>query len=474
MLLPQIIFFILLLILYRLIFRLRGLNRALFFISILAIFWFQPVSTIRTLDFWFPSLIILISVTVWGYIYGFDQFNDKRNKKTLGYIFLFFIFLGFVRNLGISFIYHFIAIPELHIILGFLLLFVVIFLFSMHLRGGRISGILIVSLIIIMLTIQKYPIAAERMSIFLRQINRQSTALAGRVEIAWIGFSYFAFRILHVLFEKNRFSRELVSLNDFLVYLVYFPAFTAGPIARLDQFMGELTKERENNFHEDVLKGGKRICRGLISKFILADYLAIITIGENSVMDIQSNGWVWLMVYAYSARIFFDFAGYTDIAIGISQLIGIRLPENFYKPYLSPNISVFWNRWHITLTQWFRTYYFNPVVRYFRTRRINVPQYIFVLFSQFSTMLLISLWHGISLNFVIWGLWHGTGLFLHNRWVEVIKPKVDLHFRLSSSWAAHVFSIFATFNFITLGWIWFAIPKFSDALLIFERLFGWL
>jgi len=325
---------------------------------------------------------------------------------------------------------------------------------------------------VLILAIQKHLPAAERVSVLLRQINHQSIALASGSEIAWIGFSYFSFRIIHVLLEKKKFLGQDISLRDFLIYLIYFPSYTAGPIMRMDQFLSELDIPNKTTIHDDFLEGGKRICRGMFYKFILADYLAIISIGNFPISDIRHNGWLWLMVVAYSARIFLDFAGYTDIAIGISRLIGIKLPENFNKPYLAPNIAVFWNRWHITLTQWFRTYYFNPVARHFRAVKVKVPAVLVALILQFTTMLLISLWHGISINFVIWGLWHGMGLFLHNRWVEVIKPKLIKQRKSNSPNLLTALSVFTTFSFVTLGWIWFAVPEFSDALEVFRKLFG--
>src|SRR5512141_411437 len=105
----------------------------------------------------------------------------------------------------------------------------------------------------------------------------------------------------------------------------------------------------------------------------------------------------------------------------MGRLLGIRLPENFAAPYLKPNITQFWNSWHMTLTQWFRSYVFNPLTRAMRSSKEPLPTILILLVAQISTMALIGLWHGITLGFVFWGLWHGLGLFIQNRWSDFIK-----------------------------------------------------
>jgi D-alanyl-lipoteichoic acid acyltransferase DltB (MBOAT superfamily) len=214
-----------------------------------------------------------------------------------------------------------------------------------------------------------------------------------------------------------------------------------------------------------------RIFRGLFLKFILADSLAIISLNSYSANTITQSGALWINLYAYAFRIFFDFSGYTDIAIGIARIAGINLPENFKRPYLSRNITLFWNNWHITLTQWFRTYFFNPMTRFFRSNYKNLPPPLLIFFTQISTMILIGLWHGISWNFVIWGFWNGLGLFIHNRWSEKIKPKLTFLKSKPLSLPYTIISVIFTFNFIALGWVWFALPNLNDSLIVFTNLF---
>jgi D-alanyl-lipoteichoic acid acyltransferase DltB (MBOAT superfamily) len=202
---------------------------------------------------------------------------------------------------------------------------------------------------------------------------------------------------------------------------------------------------------------------------VLADSLALIALNESNVLQVENALWGWPMLYAYALRIFFDFSGYTDIAIGLGLLVGVKLPENFDHPYQKTNLTLFWNSWHMTLAQWFRAYFFNPLTRAMRKRRINVP--MIILTGQVGTMLLIGLWHGITWNFTIWGLWHGLGLFIHNRWAEVTKGRlVSLSPRKQK--LLEIGGVFLTFHYVTFGWLWFALPSPQTSIHFFRTLFG--
>jgi D-alanyl-lipoteichoic acid acyltransferase DltB (MBOAT superfamily) len=178
-------------------------------------------------------------------------------------------------------------------------------------------------------------------------------------------------------------------------------------------------------------------------------------------------------MYSYALQLYFDFSGYSDVAIGLARLVGIRLPENFKAPYLTSSLTLFWNYWHITLTQWFRGYAFNPLVRSLRRSPRKLPETLVLMIAQVSTMVLIGLWHGVSWNFVIWGLWHGLGLFLQNRWSEWIglkmgflevKPRIQKLMALGGG--------LLTFHYVALGWVWFALPEPGQALRVFSALLG--
>ena len=197
----------------------------------------------------------------------------------------------------------------------------------------------------------------------------------------------------------------------------------------------------------------------------------MIALNATNALQVRAAGWAWVLLYAYAFQLYFDFSGYTDIAIGLGRLLGIKLPENFNAPYLKPNLTQFWNSWHMTLTQWFRAYFFNPVTRALRSGKKPLPIPIIIFVTQVATMVLIGLWHGVTLNFVIWGLWHGLGLFIHNRWSELSRKRFEV---LSPRWqsALNVGGGLLTFNFIALGWVFFALPGLSISAHFLRVMFG--
>src|SRR5258706_3969043 len=179
------------------------------------------------------------------------------------------------------------------------------------------------------------------------------------------------------------------------------------------------------------------------------------------------------MLYAYAFRLFLDFSGYSDIAIGIGILFGLKLPENFDRPYLKDNITTFWQSWHMTLSTWARNYVFTPLSRIMMGRPRKPSPVVVVLVTQVATMVAIGLWHGITLNFVIWGLWHGIGLWVHKIYTDrtrVFYQNLNEHPRLRS--LAHWVGILLTFHFVVLGWVWFALPTPELSIAVLRRMFG--
>ena len=192
------------------------------------------------------------------------------------------------------------------------------------------------------------------------------------------------------------------SLREFMTYSVFFPAIASGPIDRVERFLTDLRSKAALSAHS-LLAGGERIVLGIFKKFVIADTLAILALNAANASQIHSALWMWICLYAYAFRIYFDFSGYIDIALGLGRWMGFALPENFNRPYLQPNLTAFWNSWHITLAQWFRSYFFNPLTRALRSSR-KLPVGAVILIGQLATMVLIGLWHGVTWNFALWGL----------------------------------------------------------------------
>ena len=322
--------------------------------------------------------------------------------------------------------------------------------------------------------ILKLPVLSLETSRFLRSLMQQSVDMAGSADLRWLGYSYVAFRLLHVLRDRQKGRFPAVSLPEFVVYVTFFPAFTAGPIDRLERFTKDLRLKLDFSAG-DFGEAAKRLVLGLFKKFVLADTLALIALNSTNAGQLKGTGWAWVVLYAYSLQIYFDFSGYTDIAIGIARLMGIKLPENFNHPYLKPNLTIFWNNWHMTLTQWFRSYFFNPVTRSLRRSKRKLSPFIILLITQICTMVLIGLWHGMTWNFIFWGLWHGIGLLVQNRWSDWVKPRIRfVEEKPSVKRLVNVLNIFLTFNYVALGWVWFALPELNLSLQVFQKLFGFL
>jgi D-alanyl-lipoteichoic acid acyltransferase DltB (MBOAT superfamily) len=292
------------------------------------------------------------------------------------------------------------------------------------------------------------------------------------LDIRWLGFSYIAFRLIHTIRDRQSGRLPQVNLQEFVNYVIFFPAVTAGPIDRIERFTGDLRKPAELDSTRFV-DGSRRLLAGLFKKFVLADALALIALNATNASQVDSGGWTWVLLYAFAFQIYFDFSGYTDIAIGLGIWLGIVLPENFNRPYLKPNLTQFWNNWHMTLTQWFRAYYFNPLTRALRSSKRPLPAWFILLFTQVTTMVLIGMWHGITWSFIIWGLWQGIGLFIQNRYSEWAKPRTSA-LTSQPGWgkAFNAMGIILTFNYLALGWVWFTVPDPALALQVIGRLFG--
>ena len=152
-----------------------------------------------------------------------------------------------------------------------------------------------------------------------------------------------------------------------------------------------------------------------------------------------------------------------------TRLLGIRLPENFAAPFNKSNLTQFWNSWHITLTQWFRSYVFNPLTRFLRSSKRTLPIWLIILLTQLVTMSLIGLWHGITWNFLLWGLWHGVGLFLQNRWSDLVRVRFP---NLKPTFVLSAIGIFLTFNYFALGLVFFSLSSPALSFAAFMKLFG--
>ncbi len=441
--------------------------------SLLAIFWLQPGSTIRNLDFYFPFVSLALTIIVWAVTRPSDERIARIPWKGL------LLILGIVIAIAITRYIDPICCltpnrpPQLpFVLISCLLLFTLTATLVRFPALNRLLSFMLLFLIIAIFIVLKTERISELASVWLRTLTGQDISLASVTDLEWLGFSFLAFRLLHVLRDYQNQKLPSYSLQELVTYGLFFPAYTAGPIDRSQRFIGDL-RETNSSPARSTVEGSWRILIGIFKKFVLADSLALISLNATNADQTTSTIWMWALLYAYSLRIYFDFSGYTDIALGMGQFLGVKLPENFASPYLKTNLTAFWNSWHITLAQWFRAYYFNPITRALRTRSKGFPTWLIILFGQISTMLLIGLWHGVTWNFAIWGLWHGAGLFIHNRWSDLLRLKLlNRDHSPGLRRALNIGGWLLTFQFVTLGWVWFALPDLRLSLNVFRTLLG--
>lgn len=456
--------------LYGLLLRGKGRGWFLLAASVLALYWLQPSTPIRNLDFWLPTASLALALVVWALTRpAGNSLFERSTLITFGVVAGLVLLVGLDRYLYLCCLTPTRPPDGVRVLLALVGVGLLFGLAAWLGKGRAAWGLGVLVLIGLFVVLKSDPLAQSAAAL-LRGLNGQAADQATPLDIRWLGFSYLAFRLIATLRERMLGKLPQLSLQEFLIYAVFFPALTAGPIDRVERFVKDLRAP----FVLDgavVLNGGWRLLWGVFKKFAVADALALFALGPVNAAQTSSTGWLWVLLYAYAFRIYFDFSGYTDIAIGLGLLCGIKLPENFDRPYTRQNLTLFWNSWHITLSQWFRTYYFNPLTRALRGR--NLPMVAIIFMTQVTTMLLIGLWHGIAWNFIIWGLWHGLGLFIHNRWADFTKPRaaaLDPYpvLKRLAAWGG----VLLTFHFVALGWLWFVIPDVNVGARVFLNLFG--
>ncbi len=395
----------------------------LLILSVLAVYWFQPVIPLRFFDFWLPSLTLAFVILTWLVTSNEGEWRSRQNLYALLLIVAVATVIALSRYFLPKPILTATAPPSFlqYLFLVLILAVFILLLFQFSRRRPSQTITFVIVLLIAALVILKTPALSQQASILFRTLANRSVDGALATDLRWLGFSYIAFRLIHVLRDRQTGRLPELSLSEFATYVVFFPSLAAGPIDRAERFAGDLRREFRLG-QDETLSAGQRLVIGLFKKFVIADALALIALNDALAIQVRSTFWMWAVTYAYAFQIYFDFSGYTDIAIGTARLAGVKLPENFAAPYLKPNLAQFWNSWHITLTQWIRSYFFNPFNRWLRGFK-SMPPWTMMLIGQLSTMLLIGLWHGVTINFVLWGLWHGVGLFIQNRWSDFAKRR---------------------------------------------------
>jgi len=490
-------------ILYGLIVPAKWRGWVLLAASVVAVYWLQPAIPVRPMDFVLPTATLVLGVSGWLMtrtsapqtltpgpspsgrgeegtrgLSPLSVLNKIRQLPEDSLALLLIAGLVIVLSL-VGGVINVTASPPPNVLdVGIALIgtgAVLITLAPLVTDRQRSITVMILLVIVVFVILKSEPLAVG-FSAWLRSRTGRPLYLASVTDVQWLGFSYVAFRLIHTLRDRQTGKLPALSLREYMTYLIFFPAYTAGPIDRAERFVKDyralsagtvLTPSR-------TVEGVSRIFIGIFKKFVVADSLARFALSVQLANDAQTSAGMWVLLYAYAIRLWLDFSGYSDIAIGLGRLFGINLPENFDRPYLKSNITTFWQSWHITLSAWARFYVFTPLSRYLMGQSRKPSATMVVLITQVATMVVIGLWHGFTLNFVIWGVWHGIGLWVHKLYTDrtrafyqALKDRPPIYQRAISAGATLL-----TFHFVALGWVWFALPDAGTSLYVLRRLFG--
>lgn len=297
---------------------------------------------------------------------------------------------------------------------------------------------------------------------FIENVNHL-LSIGGVKPVVWtklvlpIGISFYTFEtITYVVDVYRKVHKPLNHFWDYQTYIILFPKLIAGPIIRYHELADQITDRSSNENHDNRLIGFYRFVIGLSKKVLIANHMGAYA-DEIFLMDYGnlSTATAWAGILAYTFQIYFDFSGYSDMAIGIGRMVGFKFPENFNNPYVSQSITEFWRRWHITLGAWMRNYLYIPL----GGNRVGSTYRLY--FNLWIVFLASGLWHGASWSFIIWGAYHGLFLVLERMFLLEVYKKLG-----------KAVSIPLCFLLVVIGWVFFRIEDVTDAFAFLKTLFA--
>ena len=282
--------------------------------------------------------------------------------------------------------------------------------------------------------------------------------------LAFIGISYMSFKTIQIMLEiSDGLIKEKISIKDYLQFLLFFPTVSAGPIDRSRRFLKEINEVMPRKEYLELAGDGVyRIVLGLLYKVVLSTYV------YQMLLALSNTGTVVYSIkymYLYTLYLFFDFAGYSLMAVGSSNILGIQTPMNFNKPFLSVDIKDFWTRWHITLSTWLRDFVFSRVLmqvirkKWFKNRLHNAT------YAYMVNMLVMGFWHGLSVSYIVYGFYHGVLM----AGFEVYQKKSTFYKKNKNKNWYKLLSWFVTMNLVMIGFFIFSGEPYKILLTILKR-----
>ena len=282
--------------------------------------------------------------------------------------------------------------------------------------------------------------------------------------LAFIGISYMSFKTIQIMLEiSDGLIKEKITVKDYLQFLLFFPTVSAGPIDRSRRFLKEINEVMPRKEYLELAGDGVyRIVLGLLYKVVLSTYV------YQMLLALNNTGTVIYSIkymYLYTLYLFFDFAGYSLMAVGSSNILGIQTPMNFNKPFLSVDIKDFWTRWHITLSTWLRDFVFSRVLmqvirkKWFKNRLHNAT------YAYMVNMLVMGFWHGLSVSYIVYGFYHGVLM----AGFEVYQKKSNFYKKNKNKNWYKLLSWFVTMNLVMIGFFIFSGEPYKILLTILKR-----
>ena len=301
------------------------------------------------------------------------------------------------------------------------------------------------------------------LSIFPLVINK-IFALTSLHLLAFIGISYMSFKTIQIMLEiSDGLIKEKISIKDYLQFLLFFPTVSAGPIDRSRRFLKEINEVMPRKEYLELAGDGVyRIVLGLLYKVVLSTYVYQMLLALNNTGTVVYS---IKYMYLYTLYLFFDFAGYSLMAVGSSNILGIQTPMNFNKPFLSVDIKDFWTRWHITLSTWLRDFVFSRVLmqvirkKWFKNRLHNAT------YAYMVNMLVMGFWHGLSISYIVYGFYHGVLM----AGFEVYQKKSNFYKKNKNKDWYKLLSWFVTMNLVMIGFFIFSGEPYKILLTILKR-----
>ena len=282
--------------------------------------------------------------------------------------------------------------------------------------------------------------------------------------LAFIGISYMSFKTIQIMLEiSDGLIKEKITVKDYLQFLLFFPTVSAGPIDRSRRFLKEINEVMPRKEYLELAGDGVyRIVLGLLYKIVLSTYVYQMLLALNNTGTVVYS---IKYMYLYTLYLFFDFAGYSLMAVGSSNILGIQTPMNFNKPFLSVDIKDFWTRWHITLSTWLRDFVFSRVLmqvirkKWFKNRLHNAT------YAYIINMLVMGFWHGLSVSYIVYGFYHGVLM----AGFEVYQKKSNFYKKNKNKNWYKLLSWFVTMNLVMIGFFIFSGEPYKILLTTLKR-----